>query len=98
MSTPDGLLLDIPAVDYDLSRIVRLTEQEGVRIVAIHVEPPRMEGDPYRVDLRTDRADLARVSAAMRRHGYTVIQESTTPEADAEWAERAEAFLKYLEP
>lgn len=83
--------------DYELTVLVRLIEQEGARILTVSVEAPDEHSPLYRISFKLNLVDVGRISSTLRRHGFTVSTESRSEEQEAEWAERADAFLRYLD-
>jgi len=83
--------------DYELTVLVRLIEQEGARILTISVEAPDEHFPLYRISFKLNLVDVGRISSTLRRHGFTVSTESRSEEHEAEWADRADAFLRYLD-
>lgn len=91
------LTVELDEAHYELSVLVRLIEQEGARILTVSVEAPDAQNPRYRISFKMNLVDLSRVGATLRRHGFMVSTESRTEEQEEEWAERADAFLRYLD-
>ncbi|MEN9839308.1 MAG: hypothetical protein RL177_787 [Bacteroidota bacterium] len=91
------LTVELEEAHYELSVLVRLIEQEGARILTVSVEAPDAQNPRYRISFKMNLVDVSRVGATLRRHGFMVSTESRTEEQDAEWADRADAFLRYLD-
>lgn len=91
------LTVELEESQYELSVLVRLIEQEGARILTVSVEAPDAQYPRYRISFKMNLVDVSRVASTLRRHGFLVSTESRTEEQDAEWAERADAFLRYLD-
>lgn len=91
------LTVELEESDYELAVVVRLIEQEGARILTMSVEAPDAVNPRYRISFKMNLVDVSRVAATLRRHGFMVSTESRTEEQDAEWADRADAFLRYLD-
>ena len=91
------LTVELDEAHYELSVIVRLIEQEGARILTVSVESPDAQNPRYRISFKLNLVDVSRVGATLRRHGFHISTESRTEEQDAEWADRADAFLRYLD-
>ncbi len=91
------LTVELKEADYELSVLVRLIEQEGAKILTVSVEAPDDNTPLYRISFKLNLADVSRVAATLRRHGFVVSMESRTQEQDEEWADRADAFLRYLD-
>ena len=91
------LTVELEEAHYELSVIVRLIEQEGARILTVSVESPDEQNPRYRISFKLNLVDVSRVGATLRRHGFLISTESRTEEQDADWADRADAFLRYLD-
>jgi len=91
------LTVELDEAHYELSVIVRLIEQEGARILTVSVESPDAQNPRYRISFKLNLVDVSRVGATLRRHGFHISTESRTEEQDAELADRADAFLRYLD-
>ena len=91
------LTVELEVAQYELSVLVRLIEQEGARILTVSVESPDAQNPRYRISFKLNLVDVSRVAATLRRHGFHISTESRNEEQDAEWADRADAFLRYLD-
>lgn len=91
------LTVELEEAQYELSVLVRLIEQEGARILTVSVEAPDAQNPRYRISFKLNLVDVSRVGATLRRHGFHISTESRNEEQDAEWADRADAFLRYLD-
>lgn len=91
------LTVELEEAHYELSVLVRLIEQEGARILTVSVEAPDALNPRYRISFKMNLVDVSRVGATLRRHGFLVSSESRTEEQEAEWINRADAFLRYLD-
>lgn len=83
--------------DYTLSEIVQLIEVEGAKILGLAVETPDSDQTRFRVSVKLNLEDSTRVSAALRRYGYTISSETVNESAQYDLEERADELLKYLE-
>ena len=90
------LTIELGIRDLSLTEIVRLTEQEGAKILGITVEPPDQMHDNFRVSMKLNLIDSSRVTAALNRYGYVITSESEKPLSDEDFNYRADEFLRYL--
>jgi acetoin utilization protein AcuB len=91
------LMIEIPARDYMLSDIIRIVESEGARIITLTVQAPVLHDGHFRVSVKLNLDDLSRVGSALRRYGYQITSESSAELRDSDLADRADAFMRYLD-
>lgn len=89
------LVLEMPRRDYALSTIVRIFEEENVRILSVFVSTAP---DPESIELtlKLDRHDLARVTASLDRHDFDVKQTFGETDRSDLLRERYDALMHYL--
>lgn len=90
------LTIEVGYRDLTLTEIVRLTEQEGAKILGVTVNPPDQHHENFRISLKLNLLDTSRVTAALRRYGYIITQETEKPLSEEELSHRADEFLRYL--
>lgn len=83
--------------DFTISEIVQLIETEGAKIMGITVELPDSEHESYEISIKLNLEDASRVAAALRRFGYTILNESKIKTQSADLTMRADEFLQYLD-
>lgn len=91
------MMIEIPARDYMLSDIMRIVESEGARLITLTVEAPVLPNGFFRVSIKLNLDDLSRVGSALRRYGYQISSESSAELTDTDLADRADAFMRYLD-
>lgn len=90
------LTIELDKRDFMLTEIVRITENEGAKILSIGVEAPDENNQNFRISLKLNLIDVSRVTAALNRYGYLITQETTKAEEEEDFNMRADEFLKYL--
>lgn len=91
------LTIEIEPIDFSLSEIVQVIEAEGAKILGVAVESPNSNHQAFEVSVKLNLEDISRVTAALKRYGYSVIaeSESTVLENDLEY--RADELIKYID-
>ncbi|MEM9297003.1 MAG: CBS domain-containing protein [Bacteroidota bacterium] len=90
------LVLSIPHIDYSLSQISRLVEENNAKILSSSVKEDDVDSGQLRVTLKINKPDLAQIVATYERFGYKVIgrfQESQIVEKDKEKLDMLFRFL-----
>lgn len=95
--TGSVLTIEIEPIDFSLSEVVQVIEAEGAKILGITVERPNRNHQAFEVSVKLNLKDISRVTAALKRYGYSVLVESenTIFENDLEY--RADELLKYID-
>jgi len=91
------LTIEIEPIDFSLSEIVQVIEAEGAKILGVAVESPDSDHQAFEVSVKLNLEDISRVTAALKRYGYSVLveSESTVLENDLEY--RADELIKYID-
>lgn len=96
----DGLtlLVETDESGFELQHIIGILEREGVRVVSLALEypDPTREDDSLKLTIRIEPTNADRGISSLRRVGYAVHTDSRSHD-DAEWADRADALLRYLD-
>lgn len=90
------LELEIDARDYALSTLLYCVEQCGVRVRTLLVQPLDVLESHFRVTLKLNVQDTARVRHVLEHRGFHVTT-AYNEEDDEELRQRIEAFMRYLE-
>ncbi|MDZ7658571.1 CBS domain-containing protein [Fodinibius sp.] len=91
------LTIEIEPIDFTLSEIVQVIEAEGAKILGLAVENPDNNHETFEISVKLNLEDISRVTAALKRYGYSVLVESenTVLENDLEY--RADELIKYMD-
>jgi CBS domain-containing protein len=97
----DGLTIFIESDQRtsDLQAIIGIIEKEGVRILSMGVEYAEENEDDeqlHKISMRLDPANADRAVSSLRRFGYAVHSDARSHD-DAEWADRANELIRFLE-
>ncbi len=91
------IMIEMDARDYMLSDVIRIIEAEGARILSLTIQAPDAIQERFRVSVKLNLDDLARVGAALRRYGYLITSESHSDWSDLELSSKADEFLRFLD-
>lgn len=83
----------------ELQHIIGIIEKEGVRILSMGVEYGQEDEDHelhHRISIRLEPTNADRAVSSLRRFGFAVHSDSRSHD-DAEWADRANELIRYLE-
>jgi acetoin utilization protein AcuB len=82
----------------DLQSIIGIIEKEGVRILSMGVEYADEDDEEtlHKISMRLDPTNADRAVSSLRRFGYAVHSDSRSHD-DAEWADRANELIRFLE-
>lgn len=90
------LVLSVPYIDYSLSQMSRLVEENDAKILSSSVKEDDLDSSQLRVTLKINKPDLSPIVATFERFGYKVIgrfQESKIIEKDKEKLDMLFRFL-----
>jgi acetoin utilization protein AcuB len=92
------LLVETDESHVELQHIIGILEREGVRVVSTALEYPdsEREDDSLKLTIRIEPTNADRGISSLRRVGYAVHTDSRSHD-DAEWADRADALIRYLD-
>jgi acetoin utilization protein AcuB len=95
---PGGILvLSMNHVDYSLSTISRLIEENHAKVLSSIVKEDPLDAAKLRLTLKINQVDLVRIVATLERFNYRVIgrYQETKPVEDGK--ERIDMLLRYLD-
>ncbi|MEM9856209.1 MAG: CBS domain-containing protein [Bacteroidota bacterium] len=90
------LVLSVPYIDYSLSQMSRLVEENDAKILSSSVKEDDMDSTQLRVTLKINKPDLSPIVATFERFGFKVIgrfQETKITEPDKEKLDMLFRFL-----
>lgn len=95
---PGGILvLSMNHVDYSLSEISRLIEENHAKVLSSIVKEDPLDPAKLRLTLKINQIDLHRVVATLERFGYRVIGRYQETKPTGEGKERIDMLLRYLD-
>jgi len=92
------LLVETDESEFQLQSIIGILEREGVRIMSLAIEYPDPDNDDatFRLNIRIEPVHADRGISSLRRFGYAVHADTRSHD-DAEWIDRADALIRYLD-
>ncbi|NIT55918.1 MAG: CBS domain-containing protein, partial [Aliifodinibius sp.] len=72
-------------------------EAEGAKILGVAVESPDSNHQAFEVSVKLNLKDISRVTAALKRYGYSVVTESESTVLENDLEHRADELLKYID-
>lgn len=95
---PGGILvLSMPLVDYSLSEISRLIEENHAKILSSILKEDPLDPGKIRLTLKINELDLSRIVATLERFGYKVIGRYQESKPMASEKDRIDMLLRYLD-
>jgi acetoin utilization protein AcuB len=95
---PGGILvLSLSLVDYSLSEISRLIEENHAKVLSSIVKEDPLDPGKIRLTLKINQTDLSRVVATLERFGYKVIGRYQETKSRGDEKERIDMLLRYLD-
>ncbi|MEM6523090.1 MAG: CBS domain-containing protein [Bacteroidota bacterium] len=90
------LVLSVPYIDYSLSQMSRLVEENDAKILSSSIKEDELDSSQLRVTLKINKPDLTSIVATFERFGFKVIgrfQETKIVEKDKEKLDMLFRFL-----
>jgi len=95
---PGGILvLSMTHVDYSLTEISRLVEENHAKILSSIVKEDPLDPGKLRLTLKINQIDLSRIVATLERFGYKVIGRYHESKNVGDEKERIDMLLRYLD-
>ncbi len=95
---PGGILvLSMTHVDYSLTEISRLVEENHAKILSSIVKEDPLDPGKLRLTLKINQIDLSRIVATLERFGYKVIGRYHESKNIGDEKERIDMLLRYLD-
>lgn len=94
---PGGIIvLSINQIDYSLSEISRLIEEENAKILSCIVKEDAHDPSKIRLTLKINKTDLSHITATLERFEYRIIARFQDPKTLEDEKEKVGMLLKYL--
>ncbi len=95
---PGGIIvMSIGQMDYSLSQISRLIEENNAKILSSSVKIDEHDATKLKVTLKINRLDLTHIIATLERFGYKLIARFQETNIQQEERNRLDMLLKYLD-
>lgn len=94
---PGGIIvLSINQMDYSLSEISRLIEEENAKILSCIVKEDAHDPSKIRLTLKINKIDLSHITATLERFEYRIIARFQESKILEDEKEKVDMILKYL--
>ena len=94
---PGGILvLSMANVDYSLSEISRLIEENNAKILSSSVIEDPLDPNKMKLTIKINKLDLSHIVATLERFGYKIIARFQETRIKEEEKEKIDVLLKYL--
>lgn len=94
---PGGIIvLSMSGVDYTLSEISRLVEENNAKILSSSVKDDPLDPTKLKLTIKINKLDLSHVVATLERFGYKIIARFQETSVKEEEKEKIDGLLKYL--
>lgn len=95
---PGGILvLSMDSIDYSLSEISRLIEENNAKILSSSIKEDELDSAKIRLTLKINILDLSPIVATLERFGYRIIARFQENKVEEGEKERVDMLLKYLD-
>ncbi|WP_237390311.1 CBS domain-containing protein [Fulvivirga sediminis] len=95
---PGGIVvLSISQIDYSLSEISRLVEENNAKILSSSVKEDELDPSKIKLTLKLNRLDLTHIVATLERFGYKIIARFQETKIQDDEKERLDMLLRYLD-
>jgi len=91
------LVLSMNHIDYSLSEISRLIEENHAKVLSSIVKEDPLDPTKLRLTLKINQVDLLRIVATLERFGYRVIGRYQESRPEGEGKDRIDMLLRYLD-
>lgn len=91
------LFVEMEQQDFTLAQIVRFIEEENGRIMGMTVDSPNVQRNTFRISIKINLMEAGRILASLQRHGYTVSMPDGEEWLEAEFGQRADELMHFLE-
>ena len=91
------LVLSISQIDYSMSEISRLIEENNAKILSSSVKVDELDPSKIKLTLKLNRLDLTHAVATLERFGYKIIARFQETKVQDDEKEKLDMLLKYLD-
>lgn len=91
------LVLSINSIDYSLTEISRLIEENNAKILSSSIKEDELDTSKLRVTLKINTLDLTAIVATLERFGYKIIARFQETKVEEGETDRINMLLKYLD-
>lgn len=97
IQSPGGILiLKVKQIDYSLTEIARLVEENNAKILSTYIKADPIESDRILLTLKINTSEISRIIATLERFGYTVIAQFKESPDKIDQRDRLDLLMKYI--
>lgn len=98
IQTPGAIIiLSINKIDYALSEITRLVEENNAKILSTYVKSDPKDSNKLLLTLKLNILESKRIIATLERFGYTILAQFLESEDQENHQDRLNLLLKYID-
>jgi len=97
IQSPGGIIIiKLNQIDYSLSEISRLVEENNAKILSTYIKNDPIESDRILLTLKINTSEISRIIATLERFGYTIIAQFKESPARIDQKDRLDLLMKYI--
>jgi acetoin utilization protein AcuB len=97
IQSPGGIIiLKLKQIDYSLSEVARLVEENNAKILSTYIKADPIESDRILLTLKINTSEISRIIATLERFGYTIIAQFKESPDKIDQRDRLDLLMKYI--
>ncbi len=97
IQSPGGIIvLAINQIDYSLSEVARLVEENNAKILSSYIKNDPIESEKILLTLKINTLEISRIIATLERFGYNIIAQFKESPDKIDQKDRLDLLMKYL--
>lgn len=90
------LLIELNEINFSLSQIIQIIEQEGLKVLGVTVNRESEQGSLFQVSIKLNSPDTIRATASLKRFGYQVTDFSRGQSLTNDMKSRVDELMHFL--
>jgi Mg/Co/Ni transporter MgtE len=97
IQSPGGIIiLKLNQIDYSLSEIARLVEENNAKILSSYIKNDPIESGRILLTLKINTSEITRIIATLERFGYVIIAQFKESPDRVDEKDRLDLLMKYI--
>jgi acetoin utilization protein AcuB len=97
IQSPGGIIIiKLKQIDYSLSEVARLIEENNAKILSTYIKADPIESDRILLTLKINTSEISRIIATLERFGYTIIAQFKESPDKIDQRDRLDLLMKYI--
>lgn len=97
IQSPGGIIiLKLKQIDYSLSEVARLVEENNAKILSTYIKADPIESDRILLTLKINTSEISRIIATLERFGYTIVAQFKESPDKIDQRDRLDLLMKYI--